>query len=151
MHTNNFVLRFETNIAKPGPTLQTSTSTASLKGGHSNAELGYPTTGGGHKSSAVYQRDSALRVFEQNRRVPGSSALAVLSIASGLQSETGTVKFREGMSLLVGEKCRNRPHRHVDVIGAIPVRECFKLAQNVIPVFVCERWNSNTISHRSVA
>src|ERR1700722_2197395 len=60
MHTNTFVLRFETNIAKPGPTLQTSTSTASLKGGHSNAELGYPTTGGGHKSSAVYCKCSKI-------------------------------------------------------------------------------------------
>ena len=151
MHTNTFVLRFETNIAEPGPTLQTSTSTTPWKGGHSSAGQEYPTTGGDTSRLAVYQRDSALRVFEQNRRVPGSSALAVLSIASGLQSETGTVKFREGMSLLVGEKCRNRPHRHVDVIGAIPVRECFKLAQNVVTVLICERWNSNTISHRSVA
>ena len=81
-------------------------------------------------------------------RVSGSR---VLAIASGLQSETGTVIFREGISLLVGEKCRNRPHWHVDVIGALPVRECFKLAQNVVAVLICERWNSNMISHRSVA
>src|SRR5580704_5033156 len=42
------------NIAKPGSTLQTSTSPASSKSGHSSAEQDYPTTGGDTSSLAFY-------------------------------------------------------------------------------------------------
>src|SRR5580700_3395057 len=113
-----------------------------------------PQPGGDSSSLAVYCCLLARFCPEGIGTEPARSRVSgsrVLPIASGLLSETGTVIFREGMALLVGEKCRNRPHWHVDVIGAIPVRECFKLVQNVVAVLICERWNSTAISHRSVA
>ena len=55
------------------------------------------------------------------------------------------------MPFIFSEQRRDRTHRHVDIVGTTPIRECFQLAQNILRVLLHQGRHSRTIGNRTMA